>query len=400
MQGINGQTIYEIDENRKAKGKFEFQFASYAILLGFSELSRVKILPKNSVNEYIRKAISIFGSLALVAGFFLWIHTLFMLPPSNTFTHPIHHIISKGLIIFSYTALVTSLIPLSLLPSPYNLLISIILAAILLTLGVYWFLISKTNDKKIEKDQTQHEEQMKEIGRLSELSQVVVSLSIGGGLGLLIGMHINASNHAHHPLVLASLLLIFTAFLPSIFLWPFCEMGLIMNFSSSTRKKFLRIGVGLCKFLLVLLAVAAFAIAFTFLKWYTVMIFTPVLIFYAIWQSIELCTRDIHNIQDTFREEELKLAYTNAKQVTSLSFGGIIAIFSGYLGSDEKSMHLSIYMIFSASAFVSGLSLMQLSYKPSKRSNIDFVVSILSHFAIGLLAFGTFTIFLLEFMRH
>lgn len=272
-------------------------------------------LPKNSANENILKAVSILGFLALGAGFCLLIHSFFMLAPSNRFTHPIHHTISKILIIISSTALLASLFPLLLLPSPYNLLIPIVLAAVLLTLYIHLYISFKTNDKETEKDKTQYEKKMKdEIPLLSELSQGVVSLSSSGLIGLLFGIHTNASNHAHHPVVSASVFLSFTSFIISICLMFLCQMRL-MHLSSSTIKVFLRGGAGLCKFLLVLLAFSALAIAFTFLKWYTVLVSIPVLIVFAVW-LIKLCAT--HNIQDTLEEDDLKLAYTKGNKVRTL----------------------------------------------------------------------------------
>lgn len=226
----------------------------------------------------------------------------------------------------SCASLVLASFPLSLLPKPYNLLIPIILAAVLLTLGAHLYLRSKTDDKKTEKDQSEKEEQMKEITRVSELSQVVVSLSSSGLIGLLFGIHKNALNHAHHPVVTATVFLTFTSFIFSIFLMFLCQMRL-MHLSSSTREKFLRIGLGLCKFLLVLLAFSALAISYTFLKVYTVMVFVPILIVYVVWLSIGLCKRVSDNIQDKLaeedptlkkkklKEEELKLAYTKGNKV-------------------------------------------------------------------------------------
>ncbi|XP_078175229.1 uncharacterized protein LOC144568729 isoform X1 [Carex rostrata] len=260
---------------------------------------------------------------------------------------------------------------------------------------------------------------MKEIQRLSELNQALVSLSAGGLIGILFGIQKNASNHAHHPLVSASVLLLLASFLLSVCLMHLCQMRLI-HLSPNTRKNFLRVGEGLCKFLVVMLALSAIAIAFMFLKWYTVMVFIPVLIVCAVW-IIESCTMDLHKIRDASEEEDLsikkkkdedlsikkkeeeedlKLTYTKANKVTSISFGGITAIFSGYLGTDEKNMHLNICMVLLASAFVCGQSLMLLSYKPSTRPhNIASSVTILTFFSISLLLFSAFTIFIIEYMR-
>jgi VIT1/CCC1 family predicted Fe2+/Mn2+ transporter len=86
-------------------------------------------------------------------------------------------------------------------------------------------------------------------------------------------------------------------------------------------------------------------------------------------------------------------------QVISVSFGGLMAIFSGYLGSNEKNLHLNICMIFMASAFLSGLILMLLSYMSSTRSRIGITVSILGYYAISLLVFGLFSVFIVEIIQ-
>jgi hypothetical protein len=76
-----------------------------------------------------------------------------------------------------------------------------------------------------------------------------------------------------------------------------------------------------------------------------------------------------------------------------------MAIFNGYLGSNEKNMHLNICMVFMASAYLSGLILMLLSYMFSTKSHIGITASILGYYAISLLVFGLFNIFILEFIE-
>ncbi|XP_078175275.1 uncharacterized protein LOC144568729 isoform X3 [Carex rostrata] len=119
------------EEIHKAKGKFKLEFASFALMLGCSEFLCMMFFPKNSANENILKAISILGFLVIITAFCLLIHTSFMLARSNTFPRAIHETISKGLLIISCMALLSSLIPLLMqLPSPYNLLIPIVLAVV------------------------------------------------------------------------------------------------------------------------------------------------------------------------------------------------------------------------------------------------------------------------------
>ncbi|KAJ1703883.1 hypothetical protein LUZ63_003662 [Rhynchospora breviuscula] len=395
----------QMEKNRKANLEVTQQFASSVVLIGFTELSCIMFLPKNSANNHILAAIAILGSLTLVFGFCLLMHTLFMLASRNI--HAIHDPISKCLIISTWSALILAAVaPLSLFPKPYNFLVPIIFVAVLLTLGAHLYLKKKSNDKKPE-NQTENEEHTNEIARLNELSKAVVISSVGGLVGLLFGIHKNALNHAVDPVVLVLVFLTFTSFIFGISLMLLCQMGL-MHLCSSSRKNFLKIGVGLCMFLLVLLLFAAVVISCTFLKWYTVMIFIPVLIAYGVWQySIVLSTRDMtHNNQESIQEkqksiqeEQFKLAYTNANMVISITFGALMAIFTGYLGSDEKNMHLNFCVILIASAFVSALVLMLLSYKPSPRSHIGHVVNILSFLAMSLLVFGVFSVFILEFMR-
>jgi Ca2+/Na+ antiporter len=275
-------------------------------------------LPKNSVDRNILSAIAILGFGALISGFALMIHSFIMLAPSNSCTGRIHHIISKVLAIMSWTALGLTSIPLSLLSKPYNVLLPIVLSVVLLTLGAYLYLRSKTNDKKTDdKDLSEYEEHRKEITRLSELSQLVMSLSSGGLIGLFFGIQKNASNHARHPVVFATVLLTFTSFIFSISVM-FLSQKPLMHLRSSSRKFFLRIGVGLCTFLLVLLALAALLIAYTFLKVYTVIVVIPALLVYVVWQFIKSCTDNPENIQGNLEEEEIKTVYTMGNKVRML----------------------------------------------------------------------------------
>jgi hypothetical protein len=288
------------------------EFACAVVLVGSSELLCIMFLPRYSVDRRILSAIAVLGFWALISGFCLMIHTFFMLAPSNRYTHSNHHTISKVLTVMSYTALVLASLPLSLLPKPYNLLIPIVLVAVLLTLGAHLYLRSKTNDEKTdEKDQSKVDQE--EITRLSELSQVVMSLSSGGLIGLFFGIHKNASNHALHPVVFASVFLTFTSFIFGTSLM-FLSQKRLMRLSSSTRKIFLNIGVGLCTLLLVLLAFVALLIAYTFLQVYTVMVLIPALIVCVIWVSIKFCTA----IQDNLGEDEIKLSYTLGNKVRML----------------------------------------------------------------------------------
>ncbi|KAJ3708368.1 hypothetical protein LUZ61_012073 [Rhynchospora tenuis] len=388
----------QMEEIRKAKLKVKLEFGSFVVLIGFSELSGILFVPENPAKSRLLRAIAALCFLALCSGFSLMIHTIFMLDKRNTLPHQVQHeTISKSLNIASWAALVLALVvPLSLLPNPYNLLILIVLGAVFLTLGIHLYLRTNNSDKKFVKDQTD-EEHMKEITRLSDLCQAIVSLSLGGLIGLLFGI-VKTDSKASHPVVLVTFCLTFISFIFSIFLMPFCQMGL-MHLNPNTRKNFLTIGVELCKFLLILLAFAGLAIAVTFLKWYTFMVCIPVVIVYGVWQSIYLSTRDPQDNQDIIHEEEFKLAYTKANKVTSISFGVMMAIFSGYLQSPEKTMHLNICMIFMTASFLSALILMLLSYRPSTWSHIGLVVSILGYFAISLLAFGASIIFILVFMQ-
>ncbi|KAJ4748342.1 Low-affinity cation transporter [Rhynchospora pubera] len=394
---IENLTSEQMEEIWKPNPKTNLEFSSFVVLIGFSELSGILFLPKNPAKIHHLRAIAALGFLTLSSGFGLMIYTFVMLAQRNTLPHQIHQTISRSFYIASWAALIlASAVPLSLLPNPYSLLIPIMLGAILLALGVHLFLRTNSSDKKIVKDKTD-EEHVKEITRLSDLSQAVVSLSLGGLIGLLFGID-KTDSKASHRVVLVTFCLTFTSFIFGIFLMPLCQMG-VMHLNPSTRKHFLTIGVELCKFLLILLAFAALAISVTFLKWYTFLVCTPVVIVYGVWQSIYLSTRDPQDNQDSMHEEEFKLAYTKANKVTSVSFGVMMAIFSGYLGSPEKNMHLNICMIFMTASFISALILMLLSYKPSTRSHIGLVVSILGYFAISLLAFGAFIIFILVVMQ-
>ncbi|XP_038973443.1 uncharacterized protein LOC120105232 [Phoenix dactylifera] len=288
----------------------------------------------------------------------------------------------------------TSLSLLVLLPKKYA-----ILAFILLPIVVIVGLLIYYNGLQLDEADiiAGYEGQKAELKRSSKLSSSVTTLSFGGMVGSISGYTKNVSDLARKPHINVGFFIIFTTSLSGLFSILLALVLPSLN-SPITRQRLITFTKFFSYFLLMLQAMTAIAFSHVFLEEFVLPAFFPTILGAMVWFAMEFGletpTKHGHCVA-SLEVIELKLTSMVSTSVTSITFVGIATIFTGYIGSQADSLHLNSCVFLMLSAFISGLSLMVLTFRPPNTRSSIMVVRMLTCCTIGLLALAALDVILL-----
>ncbi|KAG1355234.1 hypothetical protein COCNU_07G013460 [Cocos nucifera] len=288
----------------------------------------------------------------------------------------------------------TSLSLLVLLPKNYAILAFILLPIVVIVgLLIYYHGLQLDQADSI----TGYEGQKAELKRSSKLSSSVTTLSFGGMVGSISGYTKNVSDLARKPHINVGFFIIFSTSLSGLFS-ILLALVLPSLHSPITRQRLMTFIKFFSYILLMLQAMTAIAFSHVFLEEFVLPAFFPIILGAIVWFAMEFGLEkptDRGRCVTSLEVIELKLTSMFSTSVTSITFGGITTIFTGYIGSQADSLHLNSCVFLMLSAFISGLSLMLLTFRPLDRRSSIMAVRILTCCTIVLLALAALDVILL-----
>ncbi|RWV79556.1 hypothetical protein GW17_00059287, partial [Ensete ventricosum] len=250
---------------------------------------------------------------------------------------------------------------------------SMFLAALLpgcLLLGTLFYFIVHTGDDH-DHNSTGYGSYKSELKHSFGLSSTVVSLAFSGLITTLIG---TAKSHSDQALTLNTKICIFQLFFAAM-------IGLLLmllssvppSFRQQSRREFLiKVLKALSYSLLGSLALIAATAASEFLDVFLVLVLLPIpflgvtLWFCIEWRSTQKQQHRPFTATNVGHDLKLKLVSKVATTTTSISFGGLMGVFSGFIGREGSDLQLKLCVLVMFFAFLSSFGVKLVTFSTPK----------------------------------
>ncbi|URD72430.1 hypothetical protein MUK42_10309 [Musa troglodytarum] len=388
----------------ESKLKQILQFAFVDIIISLMAASAVFIAQrdlKDHANELHLLICGFLTTCSFLCGVTLMFRTINLLSRKNQSVQRGQHVTTVFLLVISCALLILTASGFSTLLHKRSMFLAALLPGCLI-LGTLLCFICHTGDDH-DQNSTGYGSYKSELKHSLGLSSTVVSLAFSGLITTLIG---TAKSHSEQALTINTKICIFQMFFAAMF-------GLLLMLLSSvppsfkqqsTREFLTKVLKALNYSLLGSLALIAATAASAFLDVVLVLVLLPtpflgVTLWFCIeWHSTQKQRHRPRTAANAGHDLKLKLVSKVATTTTSISFGGLMGVFSGFIGTKGSDLQLKLCVLVMFFAFLSSFSVNLLTFSTPKPGTLMAVIKILSTCSVLLLLFSAIVVFFLEFL--
>ncbi|CAL9750228.1 unnamed protein product [Musa acuminata subsp. burmannicoides] len=395
---------YETSSYYESKLKQILQFAFIDIIISSMALFAVFIGQrdlKGRANELHLLICGFLTTCSLLCGVTLMFFTINLLSRKNQSVQRGQHTTTVFLLVISCALLILTAAGFSTLLHKRSMFLAALLPGCLLLGTLFYFIVHAGYHD--DQNSTGYGSYKSELKHSLGLSSTVVSLAFSGLITTLIG---TAKSHSDQALAINTKICIFQMFFAAMF-------GLLLMLLSSvppsfkqqsTREFLTKLLKALSYSLLGSLALIAATAASAFLDVFLVLVLLPtpflgVTLWFCIdWHSTQKQPHGPRTTTNVGHDLKLKLISKVATTTTSISFGGLTGVFSGFIGRKGSELQLKLCVLVMFFAFLSSFSVKLLTFSTPKPGTLMTVIKSLSTCSVLLLLFSAIIVFFLEFL--